>query len=271
MNATRIKTEFGTRRAGSARSHKLPICEATGLARYRDRHQALQGARTIRAGVRDIKIATFACPDCRGTHLEMSSKGPTAVVEAVEPVPAFTASLGSRRRRYILVDIENPTRGAKATGEEVARFWEILKQEAPGIAPHDHVVVGASRRVARKYRAMITGPNVKWVIGADAPDGADRALLAAIDLYQVARDYDEVVIVSGDHAFIDLAVRAKSRGLSVQVVTAEQPGGRSMLARGLADAADTRTLVRLAPLKRTVANLTPMIAARRIHSASIAA
>ena len=108
-------------------------------------------------------------------------------------------------------------------------------------------MVGASRRVGRKYRATLTGSNVKWVIGADAPDGADRALLGAIDLYRVARDFDELVIVSGDHAFASLARRAKRFGLSVQVVTTEHQDQRSMLSRELAAAADVHTLVRLRP------------------------
>ena len=72
-----------------------------------------------------------------------------------------------------------------------------------------------------------------------------------------------------------LARRAKTMGLTVQVITAEQPGHRTMLARDLSAAADTRTLVRLTPLPRTVANVTPITAAgrihRRVHHASTAA
>ena len=190
----------------------------------------------------------FACPDCRGWHVETcpTTAALTEVAApASAPTVAFEESLAERKRRYFLVDIENPTRGAKATCEEVATFWNILKGQAPGIAPHDHVVVGASRGVAERYRASITGANVRWVTGANAPDGADRALLGAIDLYRVARHYDELVIVSGDHAFADLASRAKAFGLSVQVVTAETPHGRPMLSRDLAAAADVHTLVRL--------------------------
>ena len=113
------------------------------------------------------------------------------------------------------------------------------------MAAHDHVVVGASRSVARKYRPVITGHNVKWVIGANAPDAADYALLGAIDLRRVARDYDELVIISGDHAFADLARRAKASGLTVHVVTAEHPENRSTLSRELSAAADIRSVVRL--------------------------
>lgn len=250
---TKVTFHRGSGR-GSARSrarkHTLSKCQSTGLARYRDRHQARDGAKALSAGAPDYVVDSFACPDCRAWHIEKVEVGePIAAPES--PAPAseqFTQSFGSRKRRYFLVDIENPTRGAKATCEEVSVLWNILKQQAPGIASHDHVVVGASRRVARKYRPAIHGANVRWVIGANAPDAADRALLGAIDLRRVARDYDELVIVSGDHVFADLALRAKQAGLSVQIITAEYAVQlRPMLARELAAAADTHTRVRVAP------------------------
>lgn len=255
--------------AGSkARKHRLSTCRATGLARYRDRHQARDGAKALAAGSNTYGVSAFACPDCRGWHVEKTHVREPILASVTSPATeAFTASLVSRKRRYILFDVENPTCGAKATCEELAEFWGILKQQAPGIAPHDHVVVGASRSVARKYRAAIHGSNVKWVVGANAADGADRALLAAIDLRRVAREYDELVIVSGDWRFADLARRAKRAGLSVQVVTAEHPEQRSMLSRGLAAAADTRTLVRLEA--RTSRHDTPIpmaTAGPRTHS-----
>lgn len=247
---TKVTFHRGSRRgstASRARKHRLSKCQSTGLARYRDRHQARDGARALRSGAPDYRVDSFACPDCRAWHIEKVEVGEPIAAPA-SPVPAerFTQSLGSRKRRYFLIDIENPTRGAKATCEEVAAFWSILKRQAPGIASHDHVVVGASRSVARKYRPAIYGANVKWVIGANAADAADRALLRAIDLRRVARDYDELVIVSGDHVFADLARRAKQAGVSVQVVTAEYVIQlRPMLARELAAAADTHTRVRV--------------------------
>lgn len=53
------------------------------------------------------------------------------------------------------------------------------------------------------------------------------------------------MITSGDHAFADLAGRAKAAGLSVQVLTVEHPTGRKTLSRELAAAADTHALIRL--------------------------
>lgn len=262
---TRHTTNRARRTTRPARRHKLPVCEATGLARYRDRHQARDGAKALNAGTHAFEVHPFACPDCRGLHLEKTHLREPVAVDHTSPTEAFTASLPSRKRRYILLDIENPTRGATATPEQIAIFWGILTQQAPGIAPHDHVVVGASRRVVRKYRHAIHGTNVKWVVGADTPDGADDALLAAIDLYRVAREYDELVIVSGDHAFADLARRAKAAGLSVHVVTAEHPAQRSMLSRELEDAADTHALIRLQSKTTARDNIT---AIRRVAAAT---
>ncbi|WP_447925370.1 NYN domain-containing protein [Georgenia muralis] len=279
----RIDSELTTRhitrarRTGRAdRRHKLPLCPATGLARYRDRHQARDGAQALGSGTHTFEVHTFACPDCRGFHLEKTHlRTPITVGSIQEPAEAFTASLTSRNRRYVLVDIENPTRGAHATCEEVASFWAVLTQQAPGIASHDHVVVGAARNVVRKYRAAIHGTNVKWVVGPDSPNGADRALLAAIDLYRVARTFDELVIVSGDHAFVELARRAKALGLSVHVVTAQHPQERTMLSRDLAAVADTRTLVRLraSTLARATVTAAQDVAraSRSAHVATVAA
>lgn len=248
----RINSELSSaarRPAGSGRRHKLPVCQGTGLARYRDRHQARHGADALTAGARTLKVSTFACPDCRGFHLEkLHARQPIDAWPTPDEAP--TSPVGSRARRYVLLDIENLTRGARATPEQVAALWGTMRGQAPGIAARDHVVVGAARAVVRKYRPVIHGANVKWVVGADAPDGADHALLAAIDLRRVARDFDELVIVSGDHAFADLARRAKSRGLTVHVVTTEQPGPRAALSRDLATVADTRSLVQ--PRNRTL-------------------
>lgn len=280
QTTTRLDSELDGRtssRHGSIHRHRLPLCETTSLDRFRDRHQARQGAQALGAGSTEFKVHTFACPDCRGYHLEKTyTPEPPTIGGASEPTEAFTHSLTRRKRRYILVDIENPTRGAKVTSADVAEFWNILKRQAPGIAPRDHVVVGASRMVVRKYRAAIQGANVKWVVGADAPDGADRALLAAVDLRSVARGYDELVIISGDHAFSDLARRAKKFGLTVHVVTAQHPEHHSMMSRELSAAADLHTLIRLQPraprpLKVRPATIAARQAMRQIHAASTAA
>ena len=162
--STRINFNPTPRRGSGfqrARRHALPTCAATGLVRFRDRHQARDGAKALAAGAQRFVVSTFSCPDCRGWHVEKSDlRRPAEQVVRTAPGLAFTESLATRRRRYFLVDIENLTSGAKASCAEVEKLWNILKQQAPGIAPHDHVVVGASRSVASAYREIIDGPNV---------------------------------------------------------------------------------------------------------------
>jgi hypothetical protein len=277
---SRTATELTSRRVprGSrVRRHKLPICDVTGLARYRDRHQARQGVEAQRNGAHDAEVHPFACPYCKGFHLEETyRRKPIVTGTSSEPTAEFTASLPFRKKRYVLVDLENLTHGAKATCQQAAALWGVLTQQAPGIAPHDHVVVGAARYVVRRYRAAINGANVKWVVGSDGPDGADRALLAAVDLRRVARDYDELILASGDGAFTELARQAKALGLTVHVITTQHPELRSMLSRELSAVADFHTLVRLesrAQKKDTLTAIAKVAKSthRRVHAESVAA
>lgn len=223
-------------RAGAKRQHRLPVCPNTGLARFRDRHQARASAAASRT--LHQSFTPFACPDCKGVHLEQVRTKPQAVwaVRDAAPTPG-------KRRRYVLVDVENLTHGAACTRSELSDLWTQLRDCALSLTDRDHVVIGAARGVARRLRPAITESFVKWVVGANAPDGADHALLAAIDLRRVAREFDELVVVSGDHAFAGLARRAHALGLRVHVVSGSAQGTRSVLSRELAAVADvTSTL-----------------------------
>lgn len=224
-------------------AHKLPMCRATGLDRYRDRHQARHGAAALSRADRWSKLAPFACPDCGGFHLEKLRRRTLSVVEPAKMEAAPT----SQSRRYVLVDIENLTAGS-ATRSCAKAVWRAISEEL-GITPNDHVVVGGNRYVTNKLWTTIAGANIKWVVGANGPDGADRALLAAINLRQVAKHYNELVIMSGDHSFAEQALRAKRLGLPVHVVTTQRSSGDSSLSHRLAAAADINTLL---PAARTV-------------------
>ena len=225
---SKVKVSFNTsrrsRRGGSVSSHKLPKCENTGLARYRDRHQARDAAEAFGRHNPYKKQATFACPDCHGFHLEALTR-PLQPVSPTIPTPAV-----GEPSRHILVDIENLT-GGRSTREEARKLWRILSAELDFTA-NDRVVVGGNRHTARKLSTAITGPNVGWVVGAMGADGADRALLAAVNLFQIAKSHDELVIMSGDHAFANLASLASKHGVPVHVV-----GQRGNLSRRLQAAA----------------------------------
>jgi len=70
---TTINSELRGRRRKSARPdrlHRLALCEVTGLARYRDRHQAKQAAELATMGRCPYRVTSYACPACGGFHLE---------------------------------------------------------------------------------------------------------------------------------------------------------------------------------------------------------
>lgn len=280
MSRTRTNSPLATRPtrgAGKPRCHKVPMCAATGLPRFRDRHQARDAARAITVGSASFTAHTYPCIDCGGHHIEKSTVLESRAADiAAAPIhmvgPALAPSLTASTRRYVLVDIENLTQGGKSTREEAARIWGTLHGELLGITDRDHVVVGAALGVHRKYRSVVQGLSTKWVLGAAGPDGADRALLTAIDIVRVARNYDELVIASGDHAFVALAAHATQLGLSVHVVHVENSGQRTSLARDLAEVATARTLIRsdlrIISDHKLAARPTSGNWARRIHSAA---
>ena len=81
-----------------------------------------------------------------------------------------------------------------------------------------------------KTKAAFPGAQLRHGRGHD---GADRALIENFDIDHAAKRFDAVVIGSGDHAFIDVAYRARQRGLKVVVVS--RPAS---LSRALATYAD---------------------------------
>jgi len=266
-------TSRSPRRSGNAPSHRLPLCTVTGLPRYRDRHQARDAAHSITVCSTHFKAHTYPCLDCRGVHIEKSPMLTPDLPGTTHTGTDIAAEPQARNsRRYVLVDIENLTQGAKASRAEVGQLWEALQNKVLGITHRDHVVVGAALGVHRKYRTAIHSPQSKWVVGAPVRDGADRALIAAIDIARVARDFDELVIASGDHAFAELAARASQLGMRVHVVYAENPGQRTALASQLSELADTRTQIRsdlrIHTQSKHDTNSVTVQWLRRIHAAS---
>ncbi|MCK5929055.1 MAG: NYN domain-containing protein [Nocardioides sp.] len=128
-----------------------------------------------------------------------------------------------KTRSYVLVDLENVTFGGRVSRTQLRALWHEFASVALEDSAEAHIVVGTSRRTAQRYAGALPARDVKWVIGPDAPDGADHALLSAIDLRRVARRYDELVIASGDHIFSDLARAARHHGLSVRAITTRDP------------------------------------------------
>lgn len=115
-------------------------------------------------------------------------------------------------RRFHLIDIENLTGGPFC-----GLYRPVSKRYAEEVptGPDDLLVVGSD--ASGLLSAAAAFPNARRVFGR-GPDGADRALLAAVDQRVLATGFDELVIGSGDKAFSFLAAWARSVGLTTTAV-----------------------------------------------------
>lgn len=134
-------------------------------------------------------------------------------------------------RKIVLIDLENMLFGHHADGDRTDRSAEILEL-AQARRPNDMLIVGCNPHLA--FLANEHFPGAKIVTGK-GKDGADQALADAIDATHVAGRYSELCIVSGDHAFCEVAHAARKVGLSVRVVAPH--AGLSTALRVYADTA----------------------------------
>lgn len=137
-------------------------------------------------------------------------------------------------RTLFAVDWENLLGGANATPEETTTFFHVWSVHTSTITPRDRVVVAMSHRMARRAWFALPGQGIQRVIGS-GQDGADLALLNAIDINHDSRRFSRLVIGSGDGIFTELATAAARNGMVV-----EQVLGRGRPARSLS-AVCTRT------------------------------
>ena len=119
-------------------------------------------------------------------------------------------------RTLHLIDLENLANGPH---RPVAEFLDVLDRyrSVARMAPHDlvEVAVDASgwKRVAH---ALPRSWRVRVGYGRD---GADRALLTAVDPRVATDRFDRIVVGSGDGAFVGLVLRLKYAGQRVEVVS----------------------------------------------------
>jgi uncharacterized LabA/DUF88 family protein len=119
-------------------------------------------------------------------------------------------------RKIVLIDLENMLFG-KHEGSEPNRSdrsAEILSL-AQARRPGDMLIVGCNPHLA--FLANDHFPGAQIVTGR-GKDGADLALIEAIDASHAAKRFSELCIVSGDHAFSEIAHAARKAGLAVRVV-----------------------------------------------------
>lgn len=122
---------------------------------------------------------------------------------------------GNRSRKIVLLDLENVLFGRHHDARpETMRSEEILRL-AQARRPGDMVILGCNPQLA--FRAKLGFPNSRLVTGRGS-NGADNALIDCLDLAHAAKRFDELCIVSGDHAFAAVAFAARKAGMRVRVV-----------------------------------------------------
>lgn len=120
-------------------------------------------------------------------------------------------------RKIVLIDLENMLFGhhqgsdAQRRPDRSAEILSLAQARRPG----DMLIVGCNPHLA--FLANEHFPGAKIVTGK-GKDGADQALIDAVDATHAADRYSELCIVSGDHAFSEIAHAARRAGLRVRVV-----------------------------------------------------
>ena len=130
-------------------------------------------------------------------------------------------------RALHLVDIENLSGGPRRTLEEHVAAYRTYVRRAE-VGPRDHVVVAACGLVMDSL-AFHLPPGISKR-KANGVDGADRALLAVDTPERIAERYERLVIGSGDHGFLGLALAAQALGVHVVILSGR--GKRSAVLSG---------------------------------------
>ncbi|WP_181125544.1 MULTISPECIES: NYN domain-containing protein [unclassified Rathayibacter] len=151
--------------------------------------------------------------------------------------PLSTPYLPERPRTLHLIDIENMV-GPDASAEEVTSFWTGYRRLAIGLGYNDHAIVASGPRFAPVAWFAIPANDVQRRVGRGI-DGADFALIDAVELERYSVRFDRLVIASGDHAFAPLARRARKLGMRVHQVI-----GRGLPSRELFAACPTHSRLR---------------------------
>ena len=133
-----------------------------------------------------------------------------------------------RGRTLHVIDVENLAGGTTAGTVSVAASLAAYRSTV-AVATVDHVVLGSGTTFACACAAAWPGARLRLGRGRD---GADHALLEAVDPCFTASRYDRVVVGSGDHIFCGLVAELRRRGLAVLVVA--RPGSVSRDLRRLA-------------------------------------
>lgn len=133
-------------------------------------------------------------------------------------------------RSLHLIDLENMLGGSGFSAGQVVEFWSWYTMQAVGVGPGDHVAIATGSRSAATAWFALPASGIRRLVRPGV-DGADWALLDAVDLARDAARFGRLVIASGDHVFAPLALQARDAGMRVhQVIGAGYPSHRLMAA-----------------------------------------
>lgn len=134
---------------------------------------------------------------------------------------------GARHRSIHAIDLESELGGTEATHEEIVEFFHLWCAHTVGIAPGDRVIIATSHRMARTAWFALPAHGIQRVMRS-GPDGADLALIDAIDLPHDSLRFSRLVIGSGDGIFEGLAIAASLQGMLVQQVVGRGGGSHAL-------------------------------------------
>jgi hypothetical protein len=118
-------------------------------------------------------------------------------------------------RTLHVIDIENLVGGSGAGATAVAPVLSAYRSTV-AVGGDDHTIIAAGPTLAVAAGLAWPGAQLRFGHGID---GADRALLDAVEPVFAASHYDRIVVASGDHAFAPLVAALQARGVTVLVVT----------------------------------------------------
>ena len=123
----------------------------------------------------------------------------------------------SSHRRFVAMDIENINGGAVTGVDSATVAWREVA-EVIGLSDHEQVVMGVGP--SSLLAAGFSRPSARCVMGRGL-SGADHALIEVLRSERIPNRFNEVVIVSGDGEFSEIAAWLASEGASVTVVARE--------------------------------------------------
>jgi hypothetical protein len=123
-------------------------------------------------------------------------------------------------RKFVVVDLENLVGCSPLAATKPMWTWALhALLRAVAITDDALVTIGVNPRLAFLCSEIAPHTRIVWGTG---PNGADRRLIKELeDVGLIQRRFTEVVVASGDHAFLDSVVALNDAGIHTTVVALE--------------------------------------------------